>query len=476
MIVRNRNIQLQELLKFGSAIVVMLLMVHVSNSADTPSKPNIIVILADDLGWGDVGFNGCREIPTPNLDALAKSGVRLTSGYAPHPYCSPSRAGILTGRHQQRFGHECNPTKKADGLPLSETLLAAMLKQTGYATAAIGKWHLGDLEDYWPTKRGFDEWFGFTGGSMDYWGKTGPTSGIVRNGQPVPRSKLKYLTDDFSDEAVAFIERNKASPFFLYLAYNAPHSPNQVTREHLKKTEHIEHGGRAVYGAMVAGMDAGIGKVLDKLRALKLLDNTLIVFLSDNGGRADGAVNFPFRGHKGMLFEGGIRVPFCISWPARIPSGQEIDSPITGLDIAPTALAAANIATPKDVQLDGINLLPFLDGKKNALPPRTLFWRYALSATEFGYAVRDGDTTLVFRGVNDHKFLFDMKADPYQQNNLANQQKDVVQKLTAKYEDWAKQMRAPLWLDPHGANIRNEIAGRQKGVDAASRGQDQKND
>jgi arylsulfatase A-like enzyme len=462
-------------MRFGIPLVATLLMANVSLGADKGAKPNIIIILADDLGWGDVGFNGCLDIPTPNLDALATSGARLTCGYAPHPYCSPSRAGILTGRYQQRFGHECNPTKKADGLPLSETLLPKLLKRQGYRTAAIGKWHLGDLEPHWPTKRGFDEWFGFTGGSMDYWGKAGPAgSGILRNGQSVPKSEIKYLTDDFTDEAVAFIDRNKAGPFFLCLAYNAPHSPNQVTRAHLKKTEHIEPGGRAVYGAMVAGMDAGIGKVLDKLKALNLLDNTLIVFLSDNGGRADGARNYPFRGHKGMLFEGGIRVPFCVAWPARIPGGREIGFPITGLDIVPTALAAANVAVPKNLALDGVNLLPFLDGKRNPLPPRTLFWRYAMSADEFGYAVRDGDTMLISRGTKDQVYLFDMKADPYQRKNLAPTQKDVVRTLTAKYDAWAKEMRSPLWLDPHGKNIRNEMSAREKAIDGASAGEQKK--
>ena len=311
-------------------------------------KPSIIIILADDLGWGDVGFNGCREIPTPHLDALAKSGARFTAGYAAHPYCSPSRAALLTGRHQQRFGHECNPTNKSHGLPLSETLLSTLLKQQGYKTAAIGKWHLGDEEPYWPTSRGFEEWFGFSGGSMDYWGKEGPAgSGLLRNGQAVPKQEIKHLTDDFSAEAVAFIDRNQAHPFCLYLAFNAPHSPNQVSREHLRLTQHIAHGGRAVYGAMIAAMDAGIGKVLDKLKSAKIIDNTLIVFFSDNGGRADGAVNYPFRGHKGMLFEGGIRVPFCIAWPARIPGGQVLEFPITALDVAPTLFAAANGAAQR---------------------------------------------------------------------------------------------------------------------------------
>ena len=257
------------------------------------SQPNIVVIVSDDQGWADVGFNGCREIPTPNLDALAASGVVFISGYASHPYCSPSRAGLLTGRYQQRFGHECNPGAYGEdsqaGLPLSETLLSNLLHEHGYRTGAIGKWHLGDASRFWPTQRGFDDWFGFSGGGLSYWGQVGrkgPLRGVLRNGDVVPLSELTYLTDDFSTEAVKFVERHRDRPFFLYLAYNAPHAPDQVTRRHLRKTTHIEYGGRAVYGAMVAAMDEGIGKVTDKLKELNLYDNTLIFRLQRVQGRA----------------------------------------------------------------------------------------------------------------------------------------------------------------------------------------------
>ncbi len=208
-------------------------------------RPNIVLILADDLGFSDVGFNGCKEIPTPNLDAIAETGVVFESGYASHPYCSPSRAGLLTGRYQQRFGHECNPEPtvedadgKAPGLPLSEKTIADVLGQAGYATGAIGKWHLGDAKRYWPNRRGFDEWFGFSAGGLSYWGDPGNKGiafGVHRGNDPVAADQLNYLTDDFSDEAVKFVDRHKHEPFFLYLAYNAPHAPDQATRAHLKK-------------------------------------------------------------------------------------------------------------------------------------------------------------------------------------------------------------------------------------------------
>lgn len=439
-------------------------------------KPNIVIILADDLGWGDVGFNGCREIPTPHLDALARSGIVFTSGYASHSYCSPSRAGLLTGRYQQRFGHECNPgafgVENVDGLPLDEVLLSDVLHQAGYRTGAVGKWHLGDEPRFWPTMRGFDEWFGFSGGGMSYWGDTGnkpAIRGVLRNGTPVPKSELSHLTDDFSREAVRFIERNREQPFFLYLAYNAPHAPDQATRAHLKRTEHIEYGGRAVYGAMVAAMDAGIGQVIDALDKQGLRENTLVFFYSDNGGRREHAVNFPFRGHKGMLFEGGIRVPFCVSWPDVVPAGGTYEKPITALDIFPTALAAAGLSNRPN--LDGVNLLPFLQGRNKSAPHDLLFWRYAVGPDAFGYAVRQGDHKLVFSSYKGRALLFNIGEDPYEQHDLATQQSDEVARLTKLYEGWKSGLMPPRWLDPHGPNVRKEEQALQEVLSRASRGE-----
>lgn len=453
-----------------------MLVASVGMAAET--RPNVIVFLADDLGYSDVGFNGCREIPTPHLDRLARSGVRFTAGYASHSYCSPSRAGLLTGRHQQRFGHEANPASgSADGLPRSEVLLPALLQRAGYRTAAIGKWHLGDDPKYWPTERGFDEWFGFSGGGMSYWGDARrPLAGVLRNGKPVPREELTYLTDDFSREAVAFIERNRERPFFLYLAYNAPHAPDQVTREHLAQVEHIEYGQRAVYGGLVAGMDAGIGRVLNKLDDLRLRERTLIFFYSDNGGRLGGAVNFPYRGHKGMLFEGGIRVPFCVAWPERIAAGRTIHEPITALDIVPTVLAAAHVEPAPRRPLDGLNLLPHLptarsDEAPTPIPERTLVWRYAAGADSFGYAVRQGKWKLVYSAYKQRKLLFDLQADPEERTDLAPTDPERVARLRQAYDRWAKPMMPPRWLDPHGPNIRREEAALQSAFERASRGE-----
>ncbi|TWU65831.1 Arylsulfatase precursor [Crateriforma conspicua] len=444
-------------------------------------RPNVVLIVADDLGYSDVGFNGCKEIPTPNLDALADRGVVFECGYASHPYCSPSRAGLLTGRYQQRFGHECNPepsesfdaSPNPPGLPLTEQTIADRLRASGYSTAAIGKWHLGDQTQYWPNRRGFDHWFGFSGGGLSYWGDLGnkPASMAVHRGDtPVDRKSLTYLTDDFSEEAVRFVQRPSDQPFFLYLAYNAPHAPDQATRKHLEKTAHIEYGGRAVYGAMVAGMDEGIGKVVDALERSGKLDNTLIVFFSDNGGRKEHAMNFPYRGHKGMLFEGGIRVPFVISWPAGIAPGQRVADPVTSLDLCPTILAATSTDVDAD-ELDGVNLMPMLDGSRpGPFPARTLFWRYAMGDDQYGYAVRYGDWKLVDSGYKNRKLLFDLSRDPWERDDLADGNPQKVQELSSLIRQWDRDNVSPRWSDAHGPHVREEELARQAIVNAASRG------
>ena len=444
-------------------------------------RPNVLLIVADDLGFSDVGFNGCQEIPTPHLDELARTGINFQCGYVSHPYCSPSRAGLLTGRYQQRFGHECNPeathfeeSEFAPGLPLSETTLANVLSEAGYATGAIGKWHLGDASRFWPGHRGFQYWFGFTAGGLSYWGDTGRLPrefGVHRGDQLVDASQLTYLTDDFSSEAVTFIQQHRKQPFFLYLAYNAPHSPDQATREHLEKTQHIEYGGRAVYGAMVAGMDTGIGRVLAALDDVGVAKNTIVVFLSDNGGRKEHAVNFPYRGHKGMLFEGGIRVPFVIRWPARLPSGKQVAEPISALDIFPTILSACRVAPQNSLNLDGVNLLPLLEIPPSAWKPRTFYWRYSMGADQYGYAVRDGDLKLVNSGYKGRKLLFDLEADPWEKNDLSMFQPEALARLDQLYVQWNAGNMSPRWYDPHGANVRNEEAVRQQAIDDASRGQ-----
>lgn len=440
-------------------------------------KPNVLIILSDDQGWGDVGFNGCTDIPTPHLDALARDGVIFTQGYASHPYCSPSRAGLLSGRYQQRFGHENNlpyhDAQEDDGLPVEELLISELLQQNDYQTCAIGKWHLGDSAQFWPISQGFDDWFGFIGGSLSYWGDTGNKGaihGVQRNGKLVPKDELTYLTDDFSNEAVSYIDQyaKKEKPFFMYLAYSAPHSPLHATQEYLQQTEHIEDGQRAVYAAMVRAMDEGIGQVIQKLKETEQYENTLIFFYSDNGAALNGASSHPFRGHKGMLFEGGIRVPFAISWPAKIAAGQVYDDPISALDIYPTILAAAQVKHPEPQKLDGVSLLPYLDGEMNGKPHKNLFWRYSDGA---GYAVRSGDFKLVKSGYKDAKLLFDLAEDPYEQNNLIDEMPEKAAELERLYAQWNENTVPAKWYDPHAENVKKEEKKRQEWIDRASSGE-----
>ncbi|WP_440876055.1 sulfatase family protein [Thalassotalea sp. PLHSN55] len=448
-------------------------------SANKNNRPNVLIIVADDQGWGDVGFNGITDIPTPNLDSLAASGVSFEQGYASHPYCSPSRAGLLTGRYQQRFGHENNIPHKGNtenfGLPLTEELLSQTLKKAGYHTAAIGKWHLGDSPHFWPNQRGFDEWFGFYGGGLSYWGETGKKpkmAGVLRNGKKVPKGELSYLTDDFSNAAVHYIEMFSRSqdPFFMYLAYNAPHAPMHTRQQYVDKVSHIEEGKRAVYASMNVAMDEGIGRVIDKLKQTGEYDNTLIIYYSDNGGKLMfGASNAPYRGEKGMLFEGGIRVPFVMSWPAVLPASKRYTHAITALDIFPTVIAASKVTPPKKA-LDGLNLLPYLTTDNMSMPAhkQPLFWRYSEGK---GYAVRAEHYKLIYSAYKQKNLLFDLSNDPYERLDLALLQPKKVQELTAMYQQWHKHMAAARWPDTHLENITKDEQARTKTIKQATAGE-----
>lgn len=444
-------------------------------SGDGP--PNIIVIISDDQGWGDAGFNGSTDIPTPHLDGLAAAGVVFSQGYVAHPYCSPSRAGLITGRHQQRFGHENNTPYTdpgpEDGLPLTEVMLSEVLKENGYRTCAIGKWHLGDHEKFWPVNRGFDDWYGFSGGGMSYWGNVSdksPHRGVTRNGVRVPLEELSYLTDDFTREAVNYISDYTADeqPFFMYLAYNAPHGPIHATTEYLDMVQHIENGQRAAYSAMVTGMDQCIGQVVKKLKEKGVYNNTLIFFLSDNGGHSNGANSLPFRGNKGMLFEGGIRVPFLASWPGGLEGGKVYDKAISALDIFPTVLAAAGIDYSPDKALDGVNLLPYLRGVNTANPHTTLHWR--VSDGE-GFAVLHGNDKMIYSAFKQKFMLFNLADDPYEMNDLSGQEPEKLEQLKGLYRDWEEDMVQSLWSDPHIENVRKAEKARQGYIDRARAGE-----
>ena len=414
--------------------------------------PNILIILADDLGYHDLGFQGGKDVRTPHLDALAAGGVRFSDGHVSCPVCSPTRAGLLTGRYQQRFGHELNPGPALDndpnfGLPLTETTLAAHLKTVGYHTGIVGKWHLGFAPQFQPTARGFDEFFGFLPGAHKYLDpSTDPRSPIYRNTEVV--EEKEYLTDAFAREAVSFVERNSDSPFLLYLAFNAVHNPAEVKQKYLERFSHIHDPQRRTYAAILSALDDAVGAVIAKLREKVVEENTLIFFLSDNGGPSPAAgkkgnfsSNEPLHGRKSQLYEGGIRVPFVVRWKGHLPEGKTFDRPVISLDIVPTVLAAAGLPmSGDDKPLDGVNLLPYVTGEKTGVPHNTLYWRYGADNA----AIRDGNWKLI-KAKNAPAELYDMGADRAETDNLASASPTKVAELSEKLAAWEAQLENPRW-------------------------------
>ena len=417
-------------------------------------KPNVIVILADDLGYADVGFTGCKDIPTPNIDRLARTGVRFTSGCVSHPFCSPTRAGLMTGRYQQRFGHENNPLydpgNEVAGLPASEITIANVLSDAGYVTGQIGKWPLGAAPQFHPLRRGFREQFGFIGGGHDYLKAdlTNPHPReymipIQRNGKPVPEPD--YLTDAFSREAEAFVRRHARDEFFLYLAYNAPHTPLQTPPEYLERVSRIADETRRKYAAMICAMDDGIGKLMGALAELELDRDTLVFFLSDNGGPTSvtHADNRPYRGQKGQVYEGGIHVPFVMRWPGTLRAGEAYGSPVISLDIFATAAAVAGARPPAGRIIDGVNLMPHITGKGSPPPHDLLYWRAGAGQQ---FAVRRGNMKLVKVGARTE--LYDLEADIGESKDLASAMPDALKTLDAAREKWNAQMKQPVFPGP----------------------------
>ncbi|MHC4338847.1 MAG: sulfatase [Planctomycetota bacterium] len=423
--------------------------------------PSIILIVADDLGYADVGFHGQTQIPTPHIDSIAKSGVTFTNGYVSCPVCSPTRAGLLTGRYQNRFGHEFNTggIRKQDseiGLPTTEITLAQALKKLGYRTGAVGKWHLGEAPKFHPLERGFDEFFGFLGGGRSYFNdKRAARTPIYRGRKKV--EETEYLTDAFGREAAAFVERNALKPFFLYLAFNAVHTPMHATPHYLGRFEKIEDKRRRTYAAMLSAMDDAIGRVMEAVRKPKLEENCLIVFISDNGGptRANGSSNAPLRGVKGQMYEGGIRVPFAIQWLPGFPKGAKFEDPVIALDLFPTLVGASHGRLPEGPPLDGVDLIPYVRGKKKGRPHDTLCWRQGEKQ-----AIRHGDWKLV-RQTKQVPELFNLKTDIGEANDFALTNPKKLKELQQLYADWDSQMVEPRWSTP----VRNRRRARQREPD-----------
>lgn len=439
------------------------------------SKPNVIIILADDLGYKDVGFNGATDIKTPNIDRIAQNGVLFTNAYVSYPVCGPSRAGLITGRYQDRFGFSRNPLFAPkdinQGLPLDQTTMAESLSDAGYRNMAIGKWHLGAHKDLRPLKRGFHEFFGFLSGGHAYYPSKWTLNDIseVKTQYGAYRTKLlrdnvrieeeEYLTDALSREAVDFVKRNNENPFFLYLAYNAPHGPMQATQRHLDRYKHIKNRKRQVYAAMVSAMDDGVGMLINELDSLNILDNTIIFFLSDNGGKEQlGADNGELKKGKGSLYEGGIHVPFAMQWPLKIKSGSTYHLPIVSLDIFGTLKDELNLKTSSE--LDGVNLLPYINGEMGTKSPHNaLFWR---KADANSMAVRKVDEKWVKEPVSEY---YNLDNDISEENPLSISQADSI-KWNQLYQTWNEQNSMPKFLGLHQDSLySSQHPDRFKGID-----------
>jgi arylsulfatase A-like enzyme len=429
------------------------------------SRPNVVVILSDDAGYADFGAYGRKPSFTPNIDRLAETGVRATEAYVTASVCCPSRAGLLTGRYQQRFGHEYNnfaePTAAYQprhmGLSVDENTIGRYMQQAGYRTMAIGKWHMGTQAQFFPLNRGFDAFFGFKGGARSYFpieGDIRESRKIYENSSVVPEEELSYLTDDLTSAAVEFIEHEREKPFFLYLAYNAPHGPMHAREQDLEKFKHVKNIRRRKYMAMMHAMDRGVGRVIDTLDRHGLRDNTLVIFTNDNGGATNnGSDNGPLRGMKGSKWEGGIRVPFIASWPERLPQGTSYNEPISLLDIVPTTLNAAGESTSAEASVDGVNLLPYFRGKQDGPPHEILFWRRGVAA-----GVRQGPWKLI-RVAHRRVLLFrideELGADgryeadyPFEEaKNVADQNPAVVRRLLNRLNKWEAELAPPRWRE-----------------------------
>lgn len=405
-------------------------------------QPNILVILIDDAGYADFGFMGSKDLPTPNIDALAKRGVVFTDAHVSATVCSPSRAGLITGKYQQRFGYECNESEGYTGLDTAQKILPELLKQNGYTTAAFGKWHLGYQPNQHPLKRGFDYYYGFLSGGRSYFykpdldDKPGAKNAMYLNNQQV--SFDGYLTDDLSDKAVDFIKQQKNNPFFIYWAPNAVHTPMEAAPDDVNK---FQNHPRQILAAMTAALDRAIGNLIAILKQEGKLDNTLIFFLSDNGGAHNNqSSNFPLKGFKGNKYEGGHRIPFIISWPSQLKAGK-FSQLSSSLDIFPTALDAAGIPIKKEIQLDGVSLLPFLQQKMNKAPHQQLVWRKDAEA-----AIRFNQYKLVrVKGLGDR--LYNLEKDPRELKDVKEREPQIYKNLTQHFLQWEKDKRKPIWTE-----------------------------
>lgn len=441
------------------------------------SRPNILLIICDDLGYGDVGFNGAKDIQTPNIDKLAQGGVVMTSGYVVHPFCGPSRMGLLAGRYPHKFGGPYNlppaatnfEKYKGQGIPVGETLLSTTLQKAGYHTGAIGKWHLGFAPEFHPNARGFDDFFGFLGGGHMYFpeqyqaiherqknaGKTNFNeyqTPLEHNGKEVVETE--YMTDALSREAVRFVKESADArkPFFLYLAYNAPHTPLEAKEDDLAKFAAIQDEKRRTYAAMVWAVDRGIGKITEALKGTGAFDNTLIVFLSDNGGKLGaGANNGPLSEGKGSVADGGIRVPMFFHWPAGLEGGRQYDHPVSSLDYYPTFAALAGAEVPYSQKLDGLDILSAVKANQSAREGKAMFALRHFNGFH-NVGIRQDRWKATRKGPNSPWELFDITTDLGESKDVSSQYPERVKEMVGAAKVWSQAHIDPLWFDtPNGA-------------------------
>ena len=424
-------------------------------------KPNLIVIMTDDMGYADVGFNGCKDIPTPNIDSIAYNGAHIVNGYVSFPVCGPSRAGFITGRYQDRFGFTTNPTidptNDIAGLPLDEKTIAEVLHKEGYKSAIVGKWHLGTHPNFHPLKRGFEYFYGFLSGGHNYFMNQLTIENLenVKSKWAWYKTKLRenhktlefedyktdYLTDELSEAGLRFINKQAENnqSFFLFLAYNAPHTPMHATEKYLSRFPDIEDKKRKTYAAMVSAVDDGVGNVLRTLKDNGIEENTLIVFLSDNGGAHNNASqNTPLRGTKGSVYEGGLRVPFAMQWKGVIPANTSYEESVSSLDIMASIVDILDIKTNPKKPLDGVNIIPYLTGKKKGAPHEYLFWR---KWEQNAMAAINADYKLLKVKKNAETEFYNLKKDVSEKENIKGSNSKKVQEIQKEWDKWNVQLK-----------------------------------
>ncbi|MDG2224271.1 MAG: sulfatase [Rubripirellula sp.] len=439
--------------------------IEIESGAD---RPNIVLLFADDLGYGDLGCFGSTEIPTPRIDALAADGMKFTDAYVTAGTCSPSRAGLLTGQYQQRFGFEFNTSSRAiterlgRGLDPSAITIADALREVGYRTGMVGKWHQGSRKQYHPVNRGFDFFYGFLAGAhafiprsdlskveIEIGGGAGSASPMLRGFEE--ENETRYLTDAFAREAVNFIKRQKSKqPYFLYVPFNAVHTPLQATKEYQQRFAHVKDFKRRVYYAMTAAMDDAVGRIVDAVSETGMADNTLVIFFNDNGGPLYTGVqsNGPLRMGKLFLFEGGVRVPLIIRWPSRVEGGSVCTGVVSALDMMPTCCAVAGANLPSAIKTDGVDLRPWFAGTRTDSPHESLYWRNGDNK-----AMRHGKWKMI--EVPNHVWLFDLESDIGERHNVAEQHADRVLEMQQEFRDWESTLKDPAW--PAKPNRPNQV-------------------